>query len=227
MFSSAFCQAQDDCVPPWSEPSVSSISPTTWVAGQTITVTIMGNNLCDAYNQVSVPTGSITVSEFYSLITPTKLQYSVTPDASDPTETATVLIGMVENDRFVPLSFNIQIVNKCTSTITSISPSTWFAGKSYDNVVIKGTGFITTDKATAACPVTPVNIIGADGTVVPVSNVNVVDKTKITATIAPDAGTKTEQATVTVGTAPNGNVGIAHNAASGSRQRDRIRWKPR
>ena len=205
LFSSAFCHAQNYCDnPAYAQPTVTDMTPTTWPAGKTTTVTITGTNLCNAVDYVTVPTGNVTQSEYYSLLTDTELQFTVKPDASDPNETATLEVGLSDGGSFwswVPVT--AQIVNKCTPTITSISPSTWFAGKTYDNVVIKGTGFITTDKATAACPVTPVNITGADGTVVPVSNVNVVDKTKITATIAPDAGTKTEQATVTVGTAPN------------------------
>jgi hypothetical protein len=100
---------------------------------------------------------------------------------------------------------NLYLNISCTvPTIISVSPSTWFAGKTYDNVVIKGTGFTTADKATAYCPVTPVTITAADGSVVPVSGVTIDSKTKITLTgVAPPASDPTESATVTLGTNPN------------------------
>jgi hypothetical protein len=88
-------------------------------------------------------------------------------------------------------------------TIASVSPSTWFAGKTYNNVVITGTGFTTADKATAACPATPVSIAAADGSAVPVSGVNVASATRIVVTVRPPANDPTETATVTVGTTPS------------------------
>ncbi len=155
---------------------------------------------------VTVPPGGGSVAESWLDSVDSELQFTVKPNASDPTETATVSLYSDCDSDFGPCytvpSVTVQILG-CTPTIASISPSTWFAGKTYDNVVIKGTGFITTAKATAACPVTPVTATTPDGSTVTVSNVNVVDKTKITATIAPDASTTTEQATVTAGTVPN------------------------
>jgi len=80
-----------------------------------------------------------------------------------------------------------------TPKITSISPRTWFAGKSYD-VTITGTGFTS-----PACPVTPV-----------VSWMNdllpnlVVSPTQITFTITPPANAPTENAGVVIGNATNG-----------------------
>ncbi len=181
------------------------MTPTTWPAGKTTTVTITGTNLCNAWIYVTVPTGNVTQSEYYSLLSDTELQFTVMPDASDPNETATLEVGLNDGGSFwswVPVT--AQIVNKCTPTITSISPSTWFAGKTYDNVVIKGTGFITTDKATAACPVTTVTITAADGNAVSVSSVSVDSKEKITLTgVAPPASDPDESATVTVGSASN------------------------
>jgi hypothetical protein len=100
-------------------------------------------------------------------------------------------------------SVPVQIVGCSTPTITSISPSTWFAGKTYDSVVINGTNFITKDKATDSCPATPVKITAADRSDVPVSNIKVKSDQEITVTVAPDANDPTETATVTVGTAPN------------------------
>ncbi len=181
------------------------MTPTTWVAGEKTTVTVTGLNLCWAAAWVTEPDDAttITLSNQYSKQTATELQFDVKPDASDPTETVTLWVNFVDEGYSIPVPTAIQILAHCVPAITSISPSTWFAGKTYDNVVIKGENFITSAKATAACPVTQVSATTPDGSAVTVSNVNVVSKTKITATIAPDASTTTEQATVTVGADPN------------------------
>jgi hypothetical protein len=177
---------------------------------------------------IGVDTGSVTVSNV-NIVSTTEITATVTPDASDPTETGCVTApgmtvymvvkaptsamsaasaaGSVCTDPNIePIYGNtgitVQIVGCPEPTITEVKPSTWFAGKTYDSVVIKGTGFITTDKATDACPVTPVSITAADGSTVPVSNVNVESKTKITVGVAPPASDPTESATVTAGITP-------------------------
>jgi hypothetical protein len=101
-------------------------------------------------------------------------------------------------------SIDVEIIGCGVPSITSVLPNTWFAGNSYDKVVLTGTGFTTKDKATDACPVTPVTIAAADGTAVPVSNVSVDSKTKITLTgVAPPTDLTTQLATISAGTAPN------------------------
>jgi len=126
---------------------------------------------------------------------------TITLPACEPTESAFLDVA---NDYEQDDWFPVQIAGSPAPTITDVKPSTWFAGKTYDSVVIKGTGFTTEEKATANCPVTPVSITAADGSAVPVSNVNVVNKTKITLTVAPPVSNPTDPtqtATVTVGTA--------------------------
>jgi hypothetical protein len=214
LISPVLCHAQIDCPEvgvgaestyvcmSW-QPTITSISPTTWIAGKATVVTIEGSFL-GAW--VKVDTGSV---ELDSLMYPQdgsgpfpqfQWQYVATPDASDPTEKATVVVGFIEGNPYLATA-TVQICG--APIITSIKPSTWFAGKTYDSVVIKGTGFTTTDKATADCPVTAVNITAADGSVVPVSGVNVDSDKKITLTVAPPANDTTQTATVTLGTAPN------------------------
>ncbi|MGA3370192.1 MAG: hypothetical protein ABSC48_00355 [Terracidiphilus sp.] len=96
-----------------------------------------------------------------------------------------------------------------TPTITSISPSTWLAGETYKNVIITGTNFTTKDDAAkTGCPVTPVAITAATGSVT-VSDVGVDSETKIAATVKPDDDDPTEPATVTAGTAPNTGTATA------------------
>ena len=230
----AFCHAQLDCV--WDQPSITSVSPSTWVAGKTTTVTLTGNNLCWAYGWVTVDSGSVAISSDWNIdVDPqTTLYFDVKPDASDPAEMATFWIGPSDCNTdwapcFIPVSITVQIVKCDIPNITEIKPSTWFAGKIYDNVVIKGTGFTTAAKATTDCPATPVSISAADGSSVPVSNVNVVSKTKITLTVAPPDDDPTEKATVTVGTAPNTATATAQIPAkhAGLRSILQIRMKRR
>ena len=245
LLSPAICHAQQDCD---IIPGITSITPNTWIAGQATNITITGTafspggyivdgSIVCTMTQIEATLGSgaVTFSK-ETVVSPTEITATATPDASDPTETACItpqdqpiLLGVPFRPRplasaaatpapgaagssctfvntyqeIIYSGITVQIVNCPTPTITSISPSTWFAGKAYDHVVIKGTNFITQDKATAACPVTAVNIAAADGSSVPVSNVNVVDKTRITLTVAPPADDPTEAATVTAGTAPN------------------------
>jgi hypothetical protein len=148
-----------------------------------------------------------------NVVNATTITATMQVPSNAPTEQATVwlLEGCdPEADMGCPdnypgyLTFPVQIIGCPVPTITSVTPSTWFAGETYRNVTITGTNFITKDKPTADCPLTAVSIQGADGTVVPISNVSVDSKEKITLTgVAPPANTTTETATVTVGTAPS------------------------
>ena len=199
----AFCHAQDYCA--YNVPSISSITPSTWPAGQTTTVTINGANFCGEYGAVTSTDDNgdypITNQTFNSA---SQITLTVSPAASDPNATITVTVFDCFDECGYSASATVQIVDCTPPTIASITPSTWFAGKTYDNVVIKGTGFVTVAKATDSCPKTPVTIAAADGSTVPVSSVNVDSKEKITLTgVAPPASDPTETATVTVGTAPN------------------------
>jgi hypothetical protein len=155
------------------------------------------------------------------VISDSQITTTVKIDPSSPSQTACLftavtyygLDGLGEvswsDSPFTPSSciaargFPVQIIGCSKPTITSIKPNTWFAGKTYDNVAITGTGFTTQDKATDACPVTPVTVTAADGSTVPISNVTVVSKKKITATVAPDSSSPTQTATVKVGTDTN------------------------
>jgi hypothetical protein len=85
-----------------------------------------------------------------------------------------------------------------TPNITSISPKTWFAGRTYNPVTITGTNFTTTANATSACPVNTVTVTTPDGSAVSVSGVNIASATSITASVQPASTAPTESATVTV-----------------------------
>jgi len=132
----------------------------------------------------------------------TEFTATVSLSADIPTQTAYLVVECIDSMCGYPVSIPVQIVN-CTPTITSVSPSTWYAGKTYNPVTITGTNFITTANATTACPVSAVSVTTPSGAVIAVSNVNVVSATQITATVAPPAVEPNEIATVTVGAAPN------------------------
>jgi hypothetical protein len=236
LISPAICHAVDCDLPGFeNQASITSVTPSTWYAGQTVNVSVVGyfpantapvaEQYCE-YGNVDVTTplgesdsyvggpgyGVCDEYVFCVFSTAAGLISSITPvNASQtnftialPANTPSGIGYVVVSAEGVPDSWDPFPVQICAApTITSIKPSTWFAGKTYNNVVIKGTGFITADKATAECPETQVSIAAADGSTVPVSGVTVVDKTKITATVAPPTDDSTETATVTVGAAPN------------------------
>jgi hypothetical protein len=128
LISPAFCHAQNDCV--FAQPAVTSISPTTWIAGKATTVTIKGTNLCYAGAWVSVNTGSVTISYPTNPIDPqTEIQFTATPDAGDPPETATVEVAIPDCNTdwgpcFVPVFTTVQIVNDtCKAALATANKS--------------------------------------------------------------------------------------------------------
>jgi hypothetical protein len=193
--------------------TITCVSPDKWHAGKTYTVLLAGvipGNAsptvlpgCD-YTEVFVydDSGYLWMSIDGTYIGTNRTSFTITVPANIPSETAYVTLTC--DGGCSTAQAPVQIVGCLTPTITSISPSTWFAGKTYDNVAIVGTNFITKDKANAGCAETAVNITAADGSVVPIANISVESDKKITLTgVAPPASDPTETATVTVGTAPN------------------------
>ena len=189
-------------------PAIASVTPDTWKAGKTYNITLTGTGFIPPASataacpvspvKVTEPNGTVTVSGV-TVASATQITASVTPAASDPTGQATITVGSAPNTA----TTTAQIDGCAVPSIASVVPSTWFAGRSYEKVVIAGTGFTTQDKATDACPATPVTIAAADGSAVPVSNVKVDSKTRITLAVKPDDSDPTQLATITAGTAPN------------------------
>ena len=184
-------------------PAITSVSPGTWVAGKSYDITIMGscfNDISGIYIQTDAGT-AVKVSKI-KVVSPAEITATVKPAINEPNEAAYLL---VRNNYEQSAMATVAIVSCPTPAIAEIKPSTWFAGRSYDNVVIRGTGFTTKNKAAeTGCPMTTVNIAAADGSAVPVFRVSVDSDTKITLTgVAPPASDPTETATVTVGTAPS------------------------
>jgi hypothetical protein len=103
-----------------------------------------------------------------------------------------------------PIATTSAVYTSCpTPKLTTMSPKTWFAGKSYP-VTITGTGFTTSANATASCPVTPVAAKVASGSSASLTNVTVVSPTQITFTVEPAASDPTGNAAITVGSSSNG-----------------------
>jgi hypothetical protein len=224
LISAAFCEAQVSCSPPTS----ATIVPDTWYAGTINYVTVTTPNF-DIYN-IGAYCASVDLTTTSGAEVPVTLwenldggpgwaSWGVEPAASVPTEAALLVVeywcdpgdadtpcppGTGANGIVWKVTFPVKIVNCPKPSITSVSPSIWFAGKSYGNVKITGTGFTTTEKATASCPATTVTIAAADGSAVPIGNVTVDSKTKITLSgVAPPASDPTQSATITAGTSPN------------------------
>jgi hypothetical protein len=87
-----------------------------------------------------------------------------------------------------------------TPTITSISPNVWFAGETYNNVTITGTGFTPVSQGLGkqTCPATTVTVTTPSGAAVALGTVTVNNSTKITiASVKPPVLEPSETATVT------------------------------
>ena len=212
--------------PPCGTITINPLTPSTWTMGKTYHVTITGTDFVapstsenPTYCQENatrlwvqqggdsgVDYGGIEYFPDFKVVSPTQITATIKMDASTSLTAgpAILWVGNCDDGCVTETTVPVQIVECDVPNITEIKPNTWFAGKTYGNVVIKGSGFTTSDKAIAACPVTAINITAADNSVVPVSTVNVDSKTKITLTgVAPPASDPTEAASVTAGTAPN------------------------
>ena len=214
---------------PYSVPSISSVSPSTWVAGQTYNVTISGSNFVpgNIFSGSTANPGCPATQVYltYSDGSPVTFSASVqsastvtgvaTPSASALAGTATIYVWTWENGpsgTTASEQATVQIVPAPCSvpTIASISPNVWVAGKTSGTVAITGTGFTTTAAATASCPATTATVSTPDGSVVTVSGLNVASATSITLKVAPAANALTEGATLAVSGAatPSPNADI-------------------
>ncbi len=191
---------------PFAPPTITSVSPDIWDAGQTYNVTITGTNFvpgtylggstaypgCPA-TYMNITTSAGTLSYSYTFASATTITATVTPTAGDPAATATILVSgppaATATAQIVPASC-------APPTVTSISPNVWWAGQSYKNVTVTGANFITPANATAVCPATTVTITGASFTL---GAVTVNSATQITiASVQPAATDTTAGVTVKV-----------------------------
>jgi hypothetical protein len=95
-----------------------------------------------------------------------------------------------------------------TPTMATIDPSTWIAGQTYP-ITIMGTGYTTPANATSNCLATQITV-GVNAGSLTLSDVTVVDSTKITATVAPADADPDETATINMyGGPPNESDDVA------------------
>ncbi len=163
-------------------PTISSVSPSAWMPGNTYTVLITGNFPGNStlagcsYNEVDVGnqfinygtwTGldasnddpNITISKA-EYVSPTQISATVTVAPGAPSVTDYIGATCDGCDYKDVDVFPVQI--GCPPpTITSLTPATWIAGQSYDITII-GTGFQTQSAASTACPETSLSVTEAN-----------------------------------------------------------------
>lgn len=203
---------------PFAPPTITSVSPDIWDAGQTYNVTITGTNFvpgtylggataypgCPA-TYMNITTSAGTLSYSYTFASATTITAVVTPAAGDPAATATIAVSgpptATATAQIVPAPCPVP-------TVASISPNVWWAGQTYKNVTVTGTNFVTPAAATAACPATTATITGASFAL---GTVTVNSATQITiATVAPPSTEPTEGPTIAVSNeaSPQPNVDV-------------------
>jgi hypothetical protein len=129
------------------------------------------------------------------ILGPDQLQVSVTVAANAPTGMDYVLVRCADCDStaYAP----VQIINSCAQpTISSVTPSGWWAGEGSQEITIKGACFSPPSNSGGQSTVTLTDGAGA----VTLSNVNVVDSTQITATVKVTKKAPAETVTLTVTT---------------------------
>ena len=186
-------------------PVITSVQPSSWVVGQATNITISGSGFIPYSNAnscapsgpgVAVPSGTISISNV-NFVGTGQITATVTPAATDPAETATVLVSNPEYNTppyALIASAPAQVVLCPPITVTAVSPNVWTAGQSY-LITITGTNFVTTAAATKNCPVSTVTATTPStnpAVTVAVSGISVVSATEITATVeatsAPNTG---------------------------------------
>jgi hypothetical protein len=197
---------------------MTSISPSTWYAGQSYNVLLTGaftgNSLipgCDyiefwadtsaSFSLINpgVPIGTadpyVTVNNYFdqnAYISPTQTMMSVTVAANAPTETDYVIVTCdgCDYSAYAP----VQIIGCATPTISSVTPDGWWAGQNNQDITINGACFLTPSDTGGPSKVTLTDGAGA----VTLSNPSVTSSTQITATVNVTKKAPAETVTLTV-----------------------------
>jgi hypothetical protein len=90
-----------------------------------------------------------------------------------------------------------QVTCPSSPTITSVTPSTWVAGQTY-NITIAGTSFLGSTPSDPYCPAVTTSVTLTSSGSVTLSSVSIVSATKITASVTPAASDPSQMACVTV-----------------------------
>ena len=202
LFIPAMCHAQWSC-PTW--PTISSVTPSTWVAGQTYNkVVITGTGFkgptesCNEFFfRVALTNGgNVTLSDV-STVSDTKMTATVTLPPSDTAQTACVTVEyqwwdvirktasgnsgacpQFPNGNGTVVPFAVPILCSVPS-VNSITPDGWWATGQPQDITIAGSCFL---KSSDRGGPSKVKVTDAAG-VVKLSNINVVSATQITASV--------------------------------------------
>ncbi len=188
------------CMPWYAGPgTITSITPSIWPAGQTIQVTVAGDfpygdqpgcELNEGDGVWNAPPNAGGDPDSLVKITtdkdgfpkgtfsPTQSTLTVKVAAKHPSANVYLVLDC-DGCEVATVGGPVQITAP-GPTITSISPSAWFAGRSYD-ISITGTNFLTTSDPGGP---TELKITGPGGNV-RISNLVVVSATQITAAVEP------------------------------------------
>jgi hypothetical protein len=90
-----------------------------------------------------------------------------------------------------------QVTCPSSPTITSVTPSTWAPGQTY-NITITGTSFLGSTPPDQYCPAVTTSVTLTGTGSIALSNVSIVSATQITASVTPAAGDPAQTACVTV-----------------------------
>jgi len=245
LFSPAICNAQVSCTYPygfandpttyWYTPNITSVSPSTWEAGKTYNISIVGTGLVDVPNPYRAPqtpstsngegncnlgviltkSGSVTVSNV-SFVSATLVTATVTPDVSVSTQTACVTVGGVEAMGVMqPADTEVCSANAAhtaTATVQIVGCTAPTITSIKPNTWFTGK---TYDKVIItgsnfitkkdATDACPVTTVNIPEDSGAVPKVTVDSATQITVTVVPGESDPTESATVTASN--NGNTG--------------------
>jgi hypothetical protein len=127
--------------------------------------------------------------------------------STDPAATTDTFSATWSGDsQTTPEPFTFDFTLACpTPTVTSVSPNVWFAGQTYSNVTITGTGFTPVFRGFGPppCPVSTATVTTPSGAAVALGAVTVNSSTQITiASVKPPVLEASETATVTVSGSP-------------------------
>jgi hypothetical protein len=164
-------------------PTLTSVAPTTGVAGTNVTVTLTGTGLTGTSSVNTTAASNITVLPGFTVLSPTQISATLVIPANASTTQITVT-----NVNGTSNSVTFGIV----PTLASISPNTGVAGKSVP-VTLTGTSF------------TGATSINASAAGITVTNLVVVSSTQITATLGIATTATQGTGTITV-TTPGGTT---------------------
>jgi len=205
-------------------PAIASVQPAVWGAGQATAITVTGTNFipndnvngCDP-SSLGVFVGNQGVSISNQLVaSPTQITAIVTPKPSTKAQTATLSVSSW-NPNTGPVgtqTITAQIEPCPTPTVTSVSPNVWFAGQTYNNVVVTGTKFTTNTAATATCPATTIIAVTDDIVPAALGAVTVDSPTQITiASVTPPATETTDGVQVQLSGAKTSSLASSYDNA--------------